>query len=285
MPNPMLNENTFGSLTPVGAGGASAGTATIDATMASAPTTFGAPPRTTAGTRVMTYGGTASAAGLMLGVLGIGAWFGWGKVIETTALDDLGRQVTTVTMSSPGWLFGAMIGGFAIAILTSFKPQLARFTSLPYAVLQGVVVGMISHLYDVQTKGIAIQAVIATMSVFLVMLAMYSLRVLRATPKFRKGVIGATLGILVLYLVGWVSSLFGASLSFWNSPSLLGIGISVVIVIVAALNLILDFDMIERGVNAKAPAYMDWYGAFGLIVTLVWLYLEMLRLLSKLNRR
>jgi uncharacterized YccA/Bax inhibitor family protein len=199
-------------------------------------------------------------------------------------VDEQGEFITNATIDSPGWFMLALIVGFGIAILTAFKPNLARFTSLPYAAAQGIVLGVISHLYNARFDGIVLQAILATMGVFLVMLTLYGLRILRATPRFVKGVVGATLGIMVLYLVGFVASLFGADLTFWNEPSPLGIGISIVIVIVASLNLILDFDVIERGVNERWPARMDWYGAFALIVTLIWLYLEMLRLLALLRQ-
>jgi uncharacterized YccA/Bax inhibitor family protein len=137
----------------------------------------------------------------------------------------------------------------------------------------------------VQFDGIVAQAILATFGVFLAMLVLYGLRILRATPRFVKGVIGATFGIMFLYLGSLIFSLFtGSSPSFLTSASPLSIGISVVIVIVAALNLILDFDFIEKGAQRGLPAYMDWYAALGLMLTLVWLYLEMLRLLSKLRQ-
>lgn len=238
--------------------------------------------------RVMTFGGTATAALLMLAVLVVGGWFGWQQVTaRTLGFDRAGKEVVSATMAHPAYLFIALFSAFGIAIVTTFKPLIARFTSLPYALLEGFVLGMISHLYDSQSKGIAVQAILATAGVFLTMLVLYGLRILRATPRFTKGVIAATMGIMVMYLIGWIVSLFGssASLSFFNSPSLLGIGFSLLVVGVASLNLILDFDMIEKGVANRAPAAMDWYGAFGLTVTIVWLYLEMLRLLSKLNQR
>jgi uncharacterized YccA/Bax inhibitor family protein len=144
---------------------------------------------------------------------------------------------------------------------------------------------MISHLYNAQFDGIVIQAVLATFGVFLTMLVLYGLRILRATPKFTKGVIAATFGIMIMYLLSWVMSMFMSDFTpFWANSGLLGIGISVVIVIVAALNLILDFDFIESGSKRGLPAHMDWYAAFGLVVTLIWLYLEMLRLISKLRQ-
>ena len=160
-------------------------------------------------------------------------------------------EVTGVTFSA-GLLWGTLIIAFVLAIATAFMPKTARFTSLPYALFEGVVLGMISRMYEVQFDGIVVQAILATAGVFLMMLVLYGLRILRATPRFVKGVIAATFGIMVLYLVGFIFSLFGSGFSFWNDASLLGIGISVVICIVAALNLILDFDFIEKGVAAKA---------------------------------
>jgi len=126
--------------------------------------------------------------------------------------------------------------------------------------------------------------VLATFGVFIVMLALYGLRILRATPKFVKGVIAATFGIAFMYLGIFILNIFGVAEGFWSSGSPLGIGISLVVVCVAALNLILDFDFIEQGSKAGLPRYMDWYGAFGLLVTLIWLYLEMLRLLARLRQ-
>ena len=175
---------------------------------------------------------------------------------------------------------------FVAAIVTSFPPKLARFPSLVYAAAQGVVLGVVSHMYDLQFNGIVVQAVLGTLGVFVVMLVLFGLRVLRATPRFTKGVIAATFGVMFIYLIGFVMSLFGVDRGFWGtSGSPLGIIISVVVCIVAALNLILDFEFIEQGTKQGLPAYMDWYAGFGLMVTLVWLYLEMLRLLARLQSR
>ena len=290
MANPMLNEKLFDR--PAGGPGVAVRQpppSMPPAAWGSAPTQawdtqpihpMDAPP---AG-RPMTFGGTSSAAALMLAVMAVGAWFGWHQVTPTPAPTLQDPDAATASMSSAAWLWGPLVIGLVLALVTAFMPKIARFTSLPYALAEGVFLGVISHLYDSQSQGIAIQALLATCGVFLTMLALYGLRILRATPKFTKGVIAATLGIGAMYLVGWIASMFGAdSLRFWASSSPLGIGISVVIVMVAAFNLILDFDMIERGVQTKAPAYMEWYAAFGLIVTIVWLYLEILRLLSKLR--
>ena len=235
--------------------------------------------------RVMTLGGVSAATLFIFTFLLIGAAFGWTLVTEgAPVLRTDGSVSTPVSFDNPGLLLGCMLGAFAIALLTVFKPKLARFTALPYGLLEGVLLGMISHYYNARFEGIVVQAILATFGVFLAMLVMYGLRILRATPKFTKGVIGATFGIMIMYLLGFVLSLFTDLQPPWEGGSLLSIGISVVIVIVASLNLILDFDFIERGSKNNLPAYMDWYAAFGLILTLVWLYLEMLRLLSKVRQ-
>ncbi len=236
--------------------------------------------------KVMTLGGVSAATLVIFAFVLLGGAWGWSQVTEGVPQRMIdGTVVTPVSFDSPVAMFVCMIAALGIAVLTAFKPQLARFTSIPYGLLQGAVVGMISHYYNAQFEGIVIQAVLATFGVFLAMLALYGLRILRATPRFTKGVIAATFGIAIMYLLGWVMSLFFSNFEpFWQSSSLLGIGISVVIVIVAALNLILDFDFIERGSQNGLPRYMDWYAAFGLTVTLIWLYLEMLRLLAKLRQ-
>jgi len=237
--------------------------------------------------RTMSLGGVSSATLLMFAFVLLGGWYGWTLVSESPNLNRLpGEPDVLATLDSPGLLFGALIVAFGLAIVTAFMPKIARFTSIPYSIAEGVVLGAISHLYDAQFNGIVLQAVVATFGVFLAMLALYGLRILRATPRFTKGVIAATFGVVVLYLGSWIYSLFsGNQVSFLHDATPLGIGISVVIVIIAALNLILDFDFIEKGSQNQLPAYMDWYAAFGLVVTLVWLYLEMLRLLAKLRQQ
>ena len=272
----MFNEKVFATT-----GGS---TATIEAPHPEVSTTVGGPPPVVTAGRTMTIGGTCAAAGLMIVALVAGAWYGWGKVVVLTTTGANGQSVNQASLQSPGWLIGAAIFAFVVAMATVFMPKIARFSWLPYSLAEGVVLGLISHLYDTQTKGIAIQAVVATIGVFALMLLLYGLRVLRATPRFTKGVIAATFGVMAIYLVSWIASLFGSDLNLWSSSSPLSIGISLVIVGVAALNFILDFDFIERGATAGLPSYMEWYGAFGLVLTLVWLYLEMLRLLSKLQR-
>ena len=227
-------------------------------------------------TGVMTVGGTAAATGVLLVVLVAAGVVGWNLVDVDPASQDV---------NFPAWLLLPLFAALGVAFLTAFKPHLARFTSPVYALLQGLVVGAISHVYDAQWDGIVIQAVGATIGVFVVMLALYGLRIIRVTDRFRRIVIGATLGVVLLYGVSLLFSLFGSTPSFLYDASLLGIGLSVFVAGLAAFNLALDFDMIEKGSKAGAPKYMEWYGAFGLLVTLVWLYLELLRLLARLRSR
>ncbi|MDH4144009.1 MAG: Bax inhibitor-1/YccA family protein [Acidimicrobiia bacterium] len=224
----------------------------------------------------MTLDGTVHATLALFALLLAGAFVGWLAV----GSNDRG-EVT----SFPGWLIVALLGGLGLAFYTAFRPRHARYTAPAYALVEGLVVGAISHVYESLYDGIVVQAALATAGVFAAMLFLYSQRIVRVTDRLRRGIVAATFGVLAVYLVGFVASLFGSGLSFINSPSLLGIGFSVVVAGIAAFNLLLDFDFIERGSEAGAPAYMNWYGAFGLLVTVVWLYLELLRLLSKLQRR
>jgi uncharacterized YccA/Bax inhibitor family protein len=189
-----------------------------------------------------------------------------------------------VGILGPAALVGGL-GGLIVALVTIFKPTVSPYTAPIYAVLEGLLLGAISQIYNARFAGIPVQAVALTFGVFMALLFIYRLGIIRATERFRIGVVAATGGIAIMYLLSLVLSLFGVQMSFLHSSSPLSIGISLVIVAVAALNLILDFDFIERGVAARAPKYMEWYAAFGLLVTLVWLYLELLRLLAKLQGR
>ena len=244
--------------------------------------------------RTMTIGGTLTATGVLFALILTSGAFGWSQVTQTTqfvntvtneVVSGPGTNVVEQNSTSlPGWLFVAVIVGLGLAFLTIFKPKLARVTAPLYALAYGAALGAISAVYNLSYDGIVVQAILATLGVFFVMLFLYATRIIKVTPRFAMMVIAATGGIFLMYLVGFVASFFGADIQFWNEPSVLGIGISVVIVIVAALNLALDFDFIERASAAQAPKYMEWYGAFGVTVTIVWLYLEMLRLLSLLRR-
>jgi len=221
----------------------------------------------------MTIQGTVNKTGLLLFFVVVAAAWTWG----------LGHSETPE--AALPWMFGGAIGGLAMALVTSFKKTWSPITAPIYALLEGLVLGGFSALLERSYPGIAIQAVSLTFAVMFVMLLAYKFGIIRATRGFMLGVIAATGAIALVYLVNMVMGFFHTQMSVLYSSTPLGIGISLVIVVIAALNLILDFDMIESSVRMGAPKYMEWYGAFGLMVTLVWLYLEVLRLLAKTRRR
>lgn len=224
----------------------------------------------------MRVGGVVEKSAFLITVTLLAGAFGWSRV-DTTA----GQP------AMPGWLLVAMLAGLGVAILTVFKPKFSPFTSPVYALLMGTVAGAISAVYNNAfdgMEGIVVQALALTAGVFVTMLVLYSLRVIKVTEKFRSIVVAATGGVMLVYLASIALNFFGVDVPFIHEAGPLGIGFSLFVVGLAAMNLLLDFDLIERGAAAGAPAYMEWYGAFGLLVTLVWLYLEMLRLLSKLRR-
>ena len=183
------------------------------------------------------------------------------------------------------FVWPAAIGGFIIALVTIFKKEWSPITSPIYALVEGVFLGVISALMEQHYPGIVMRAVILTFGTLFCLLAAYKSRLIRVTAKFRLGVFAATGGIAVLYFMTFILNFFGVQVPFIYGSGPIGIGVSLFIVIIAALNLVIDFDFIERGVQANVPRYMEWYGAFALMVTLIWLYLEILRLLAKLNRR
>ena len=197
-----------------------------------------------------------------------------------------GKDVTS-------WLWIGLIGGLITAIVLMFKPMWAGFLAPVYALFEGAFIGGISAIYNFAFKGaetgttggIVMQAVGLTFAVVIAMFALYRFRVIKATEKFKSVIITATIGIAVFYLLALVLRMFGIDMPLIHSSGTLGIIFSLVVVGIAALNLILDFDRIEQGAAMGAPKYMEWYGAFGLLVTIVWLYLEILRLLAKLNSR
>lgn len=187
--------------------------------------------------------------------------------------------------SVQGLAVGGAIGGFILAMVTVFKKTWSPVTAPLYAVAEGLFIGAISWVFERQMPGIVPQAVMFTFGTLAALLAAYTTGIIRATNGFRRGVIAATMGIALVYLVSIVLGFFNIQIPGIFGNGLIGIGFSVVVVIIAAMNLVLDFDLIESGAQMGAPKYMEWYAGFGLLVTLVWLYLEILRLLSKLNRR
>jgi uncharacterized YccA/Bax inhibitor family protein len=266
MANPVLNDKRFTATANELEPGWAAPTRTADG--AGAP-----PPETARAGATMSANGTFAKTFFLWILLVAGGAFGWSQV----TVDPLG------TAAIPGWIFIPLLVALGFAMACIFRPKTAPFTAPLYAITEGVVLGAISKVYEQQWSGIVLQAVLATLAVFVVCLALYVSGVVKVTNKFIFVVIAATAGIFVLYLVSFLLSIFGVDLTFWNSPSPLGIGISVVICFVAALNLFVDFEMIRRMVVARAPKQMEWYGAFGITVTIVWLYLEVLRLVSKLR--
>lgn len=223
----------------------------------------------------MTASGAVSATLFLMVVLLAAATFGWLQVPDAIAGE---------TATFPSWTLLGMLVGLACALVLTFKPTLARVLAPVYAIATGVAVGALSKAYNDVYSGIVLQAVGATLGVFVVMLVLYRSRIIRVTGRFRSVVVGATLGVMVFYLVSLLLSLFGADI-FPRGSSLMSIGFSLLVAGIAAMNLALDFDFIEKAAAAGAPKHMEWYAAFGVLVTLVWLYLEILRLLSKLRDR
>jgi uncharacterized YccA/Bax inhibitor family protein len=236
------------------------------------PTTFSSQPHALAG-EGMTLQGSFNKSFLLLVVLLAGALWPWSQYLATGDASVVGTSV----------LVGAL-GGFVLGLVISFKATLAPYLAVPYAALEGLAIGGISALLERRYPGIAIQAVGLTFSVLAVMLLAYRTGLIRATARFRAVVIGATGAIALFYVLTMVLGFFHVEVPVLNESTPLGIIVSLVIVGVAALNLILDFDLIESGVAQGAPRYMEWYAGFALLVTLVWLYMEILRLLSKLRR-
>lgn len=222
---------------------------------------------------VMTFEGTKYKTLIMLALVVLGATYTW-------------RLAAMESTSVVTWMMIGGIGGFITALITIFSPRSAHITAPIYSVLQGLLLGGLSAFMAAQYGlGIITQAVGLTFATFFFMLLLYRSGTIKATAKFRMAVFAATGAIALMYFISFIMGFFGVSVGFLHDGGMISIIISLVIIGVAALNLILDFDFIERGVSMGAEKHMEWYGAFGLMVTLIWLYIEFLRLLSKLNRR
>lgn len=193
-----------------------------------------------------------------------------------------------VTWSMPNpiiFAIGGAIVGFVLVLIATFKPQYSGFLAPGYAIFEGLFIGGISAIFEVMYPGIVIQAVSCTFVTFMVCFALYKYEIVKVTEKFKSVVLAATLAIATYYLFSWLLSMFTSFQPVHYGNSMMSIGISAFVIVIAALNLFLDFDQIEKGAQQKMPKYMEWYGAMGLMITLVWLYIEFLRLLSKLNRK
>jgi uncharacterized YccA/Bax inhibitor family protein len=219
----------------------------------------------------MTVQGTALKALVLLAIVMTTAAFSWSE----SANGNMG----------PGLLIGSFVGGLVFFFITVFKPTAAPWTAPIYSACEGVLLGVISRYADLKYPGIAIQAVALTGGVTFLMLFLYMTGIIKVTGQLVTGIVAATGAIALLYLVSFAMSFFGAQVPFIRSATPFGIGFSVFVVGLAAFNLLLDFDFIDRGSQAGLSKSMEWYGAFGLMVTLIWLYLEVLRLLQKLNSR
>ncbi len=222
----------------------------------------------------MTLEGTVNKTGVLLLCTAATATWTWHLFMQSRSAASILPLL---------WL--GTIGGFIVALVTVFKKTWSPVTAPAYALLEGLALGGISAVLDLRFPGIAIQAVGLTFGTLFVLLLAYRSGLIRVTQKFRLGVIAATGAIMLFYVAQLLLGFFGVHFSTVNGSSPIGIGFSVIVVIVASLNLVLDFDFIESGVRASAPKYMEWYAAFGLMVTLVWLYLEILRLLTKIRSR
>jgi uncharacterized YccA/Bax inhibitor family protein len=225
--------------------------------------------------QAMTLEGTVNKTGILLALLVLSATYTWNLFFQ----DGNPAAVMPATI-------GGAIGGLVFAFVTIFKKHWAGVTAPIYALLQGLFLGGISAIFESQFPGIVIQATGLTLGTLASLLLLYKLGIIKPTENFRLMIVSATMGIGVLYLISFVMNMFGsAGIGFIHSNGLFGIGFSLFVVAIAALNLVLDFDFIEQGAEQGAPKYMEWFGAFSLMVTLIWLYLEMLRLLAKLRSR
>lgn len=227
------------------------------------------------GARAMTVQGTINKSLLLVAIAVATAGFVWLRFLGAE------RDFSAV---SP-FLIGGAIGGLILSLAICFKPGAAPFVSPLYAACEGLFLGGLSSLAEMRFKGVVLQGVALTLGLFICMLVLYTSRTVRATPAFTRAVVLCTSGIMLVYFASFVLRLFGVSMPYLHEGGPLGIGFSLFCVGIAAFNLILDFDLIERGADRGAPKHMEWFGAFALLVTLVWLYIEVLRLLMKLQKR
>jgi uncharacterized YccA/Bax inhibitor family protein len=224
---------------------------------------------------VMTVQGTVGKTFGLLAILSATAIWAWSATSQ--------QQLQPIVLPAAG------IGGFILAMITIFKPSFAPWTAPIYAAFEGVFLGALSYLIETRLgkayPGIALQAVSMTCGTLFCMLFVYATGLVKVTDKLRTGIVAATGALCLVYMVSFLLTMFGVSVPYLRDASPMGIGISLLVVGLAAFNLLLDFDFIEKGARYSAPKYMEWYGAFGLILTLVWLYLEILRLLRQFSDR
>jgi uncharacterized YccA/Bax inhibitor family protein len=221
--------------------------------------------------QTMTVSGTINKTMILLMLLMASALFTW--------------YLTFTGYNTMPLMIGGAVVGFILVLISAFRPQSATYLAPGYALFEGLFIGGISAIFEASYPGIVIQAVAATFVTFLVCLGLYKFGIVKVTEQFKSIVIAATLAICTYYLVAWLFSMFTSFIPVHYGNSPMSIGISVFVIIIASLNLFLDFDMIEKGAAQKNPKFMEWFGAMGLIITLVWLYIEFLRLIAKLSKR
>lgn len=229
------------------------------------------------GAGTMTISGTVNKTAILLFLLVIGATWAWQQVT--------GKSSDGLAVSMPMSLIVCSVAAFIISMIIIFKQNLAPYLAPVYAVTEGVLLGTISAFFEMRYGGIILQAVLATFGTLYALLFAYKSGFIKATENFKLGVFAATGGLAIMYLLTMVVGFFGVKVPYIHDSGPIGIGISVVACVVAALNLVMDFDFIEQGEAARAPKFMEWYAAFGLLVTLVWLYMEILRLLAKSRKK
>lgn len=226
------------------------------------------------GQDAMTIRGTVNKSFLLIAMVFASAYWSWSQSYP----NGWGAEATP---EIPGWYLPIVLIALVMAFIIIFKKTTAPFLVPVYAILEGLVLGALSAMFEVRFPGIVFQAVMLTMGTFMALLFAYKSQLIKATENFKLGIAAATGGIAIVYLIDLGLRFFGKSVPMIHESSPMGIAFSVVVVCIAALNLVMDFDFIEKGAENRAPKYMEWYAAFGLLVTLVWLYLEILRLLSK----
>jgi uncharacterized YccA/Bax inhibitor family protein len=230
---------------------------------------------------VMTVNGVMSKTILMLLFVLASAFFTWQKFFEAYTIENPVQALSAIKL----YIMVGGFGGFIVAMITSFAPRRSAFLTPIYAILEGTFLGGISAMFEAQYPGLVIRAVALTFAVFFCMLVVYRQQIIKVNSQFVRGMMAAMFGLMLVYLVGWIMGMFGMNVAFLYGSGRFGIGFSLIVVAISAFSLLLDFDFVERGAMAGAPKYMEWYGVFGLLVSLVWLYINMLRLLAALSRR
>jgi uncharacterized YccA/Bax inhibitor family protein len=240
------------------------------------PATFTARTSDTVPTSTMTVGGVVSATATLFALFTAAAVWGWTEAVTAPFADN---------PSLPTWMTGAVIAGFATAFIARFVPRTAVVLGPAYALIQGAVVGAVSHYTHERFDGVVIQAVGATAGVFVAVLTLYATGLIKVTRRFAFTTVALTGGIAVYYIGSMIADRFGAETPLIHSTSVAGIAFTFLAALLAAANLAVDFNAVARGVEANAPKHMEWFAALGTVITVVWLYLELLKLFSKLRSR